>query len=111
MDIASPDALITKVSEFLGVPLPDTSTADLIAHLLGLEATRLEVAKARVAHLKMLHDGEMKTLHPKDKQLTELDRRVMVQAAVSDIRRDYELLVSLEELTKYRLDFGRQLLT
>ena len=101
---------ISKVAKFLGEPLPYTNIADLRAHLVGLEATRLEVAKKRCEWLKKLHESELKVLHPKDKDITELDRRIGVQSAVAEVRRDYEYLVSLEELTKYRLEFGSQLL-
>lgn len=99
--------IVGKVATYLGEPLP---TKHLAGNLIGLEATRLELAEKRVDWLHKLHKAEMKVLHPKDPQLTELDRKTSLQAYTADIRRDYELLLSLEELVKYRLDFGRELI-
>jgi hypothetical protein len=104
-------AVITDAGEFLSQAMPYENTADLRAHLVGLEAVGLRLAKARVEALKTLHDGENKMLYPKDKELTELDRRVKLQAAVSELKRDAEYLIALEELVARRLELGTILLT
>lgn len=110
MQYESPLTTIKRVAEFLGEPLPSDSKA-LRAHLIGLEATRLELAEKRSDWLKMLHEKENQMLHPKDQALTEMDRRVMLHASTAIIRRDYDFLCSLEKLTEERLDFGKLLLT
>jgi hypothetical protein len=101
---------VKHVTEYLGEPLPYKNQANLLAHLVGLESVRLELAEARIEWLKLLHTGEQKVLHPKDPHLTELDRKTSLQSMTADLRAEYELLLSLEKLTEDRLSFGRQLL-
>lgn len=101
--------IATKLAEYLGEPLPYTDSEALKAHLVGLEALRYELAEARIDALKALHKGERGVLHPKDPQLTELDRKTSLQALTADLRHDYEILLALEEITRERLEFGRQL--
>jgi hypothetical protein len=110
MEYKPPLEIIGKVATFLGSPLPYANRDDLKAHLVGLEALGMELAKTRTDWLKTLHEAENNVLYPKDKDFTELDRRVRLQAAVAEIKRDYDYLVALEELTARRLELGRLLL-
>jgi hypothetical protein len=102
--------VITAVSKVLSIPIPD-DRGSLIAHLKHVEGLGLELAVARVEALKTLHDGENKMLYPKDKELTELDRKVKLQAAVSELKRDADYLIALEALVARRLELGTILLT
>lgn len=82
----------------------------LIDHLQGLEATRYELAKATVEWHQLVAEYKNRMLHPKDKEMTELDRVTMLDAHVAVVRKDYELLCKLEELVKDRMELGKQLL-
>lgn len=106
----SPLSTIKAVSEYLTQTLPYKNKGDLKAHLTGLEALRLEVAEKRVDWLKMLQEKENQMLHPKDTNLTELDRKTMLHASTAVIRRDYEFLGKIEEIIKDRLELGKLLL-
>lgn len=110
MDYKPPLKIVGKVATFLGQELPYQNTADLRAHLVGLETLGAELAKIRTDWLKTLHEAENSVLYPKDKDFTELDRRVRLQAAVAEIRRDYDYLVALEGLSARRLELGLKLL-
>jgi len=104
----SPSEVIHSVAKFLGEPLPDKAP-ELLAHLKGLEATRLKLGEARVDWHKLLHEKESQMLHPKDANFTEMDRKVMLNASVAVIRRDYDYLLTMEKLIEERLAFGREL--
>lgn len=104
-----PVEIIKRVGMYLGITLP-SNRDKLIEHLTGLEATRYKLAEARVDWLLLLYEKKNQMLHPKDKDLTELDRRVMLNASIGVIERDYEFLVKLEQLVEERLTFGQKLL-
>lgn len=104
----SPYKVIHSVAGYLGQPLP-TSEKDLKQHLVGLDSVRMELAEARVDWHRLLHEKESQMLHPKDAMFTEMDRKVMLNASVAVIRRDYDYLLTLEQLIQERLAFGREL--
>lgn len=103
-----PYDVIKAVAEYLGEPLPETAPA-LQKHLVGLDSVRMQLAEAKVDWHKLLHEKESQMLHPKDAMFTEMDRKVMLNASVAVIRRDYDYLVTLEKLIEGRLEFGREL--
>ena len=104
----SPSEVIHSCAKYLGEPLPDRNP-ELLEHLKGLEACRLKLAEAKVDWHKLLHEKESQMLHPKDAMFTEMDRKVMLNASVAVIRRDYDYLVTIEQLIAERLSFGREL--
>lgn len=108
MDYATPLATISRVTEYLGKPIPTTGR---VKYAIGLEATLYELAQQRTEWLMKLHNAENQLLYPKDKEMTELDRKTRLNGSVSLIRRDYDFLVALEEMAKARLDFIKLLLT
>lgn len=109
MDYNPPYDVIRSVAEYLGESLPVTAKA-LRTHLVGLDGVRLKLAEAKVDWHKLLHEKESQMLHPKDTMFTEMDRKVMLNASVAVIRRDYDYLVTLEKLIEERMAFGRELL-
>ena len=100
---------IQGVAKYLQNPLPD-DMGDLKEHLIGLEAAQYKLAEARVDWQRLLHEKESRMLHPKDANLTELDRRTMLNASVAVIKRDLDFLLTLEKLSSERLIFGQKLL-
>jgi hypothetical protein len=105
-----PTPIIKRVGIYMSVAMP-MGREKIRDHLQGLEATRYELAKVRCDWLQMLHEKKNQMLHPKDKDLTELDRKTMVNASVAVIERDYEFLCKLEELVKDRIELGKIFLT
>lgn len=83
----------------------------LVDHMLGLEACRYDLSQKMVEWHMLLADKKAIALRPKDKDYTELDRNVLLEADISIIRKDYDFLVKLDELIKDRLELGKVLLT
>lgn len=107
MEYSSPNEIIAKVGSYLREPL---SVDKLQDQLIGLEALRFELAERKVEWLQLLHEKESQMLYPKDKDMTELDRKVRLNASVAVIRKDYEMLATLEKLVEQRLQFGKLLI-
>jgi hypothetical protein len=110
MEYQSPTEVMKRIGMYLSVTMP-TNKDNLVEHLVGLDACRHDLAKKITEWHMLLADKKRQVLHPKDKDLTELDRNVMLEANVSIIRSDYEFLVKLEELAKDRIELGKVLLT
>jgi len=109
-DYQSPTEVLKRCGIYLGVALPG-GKQKLIDHLKGMEACRFELAKKTAEWHRLVAEQKNRMLHPKDKDLTELDRNTMLEAHVAVVRQDYELLVKLDELIKERLELGKLLLT
>jgi len=99
-----------RVGVYLSVAMP-TGKDRLPDHLAGLEACRYDLAQKIVEWHMLLADSKARALRPKDKDYTELDRNVMLEADTSIIRKDYDFLVMLENLVKDRIELGKLLLT
>lgn len=109
MEYNTPTAIIAKVGRYLGKALPDDREA-LIKHIKGLEALRFELAEAVAEQHKLVAEMKQRMLHPKDKDYTELDRNVMLDAHISVIRKDYEFLVEIQTIIRDRIDLAKLLL-
>lgn len=103
----SPNEIIRRVGVFLREPIPEVDIED---HLSGLEALRFDLAEATVDWQRLLAEKKNQMLHPKDKELTDMDRKVMLNASIAVIERDYEFLLRLEGLVSDRLDLGKMFL-
>lgn len=101
-----PTEIIRRVGGVLREPLP-LDQADLYIHLNTLDALRYDLAEASVDWHRLLEEKKNQMLHPKDKDLTDMDRKVMLDASVAVISRDYEFLSKLEELVKERIELGK----
>lgn len=75
-----------------------------------LEHQREQLLKARTDKYVELTKAREKCRHPKDKDLTDWDRRVMNDAMVAELQAEYDYLLGLEILVKERIDFfnGRE---
>lgn len=108
MDYEQPTEIIKKVGTYLNVPLPKNN---LESYLCELESIRFTLAETVTDWHKQVAEMKARMLHPKDKDMTELDRNVMLEAHIAVIRKDYELLVKLEDLIKDRIELGKIILT
>ena len=97
MDYVTPSEIISKVGQYL----QETLTVDNVKEL---EKLRFELAEKKNEWLQKLHERENQMLHPKDKELTELDRKTMLNASVAVIRRDYEFLKDLDRIVEQRIE-------
>lgn len=72
---------------------------------LVLERLREPLLKLRVDKYVELTQAREKVRHPKDKDLTDWDRRVMNDAMVAELQAEYDYLLGLELLVKERIGF------
>lgn len=72
---------------------------------LPLEGLREPLLKLRTDKYVELTKAREKCRHPKDKDLTDWDRRVMNDAMVAELQAEYDYLLGLEILVKERIGF------
>lgn len=72
---------------------------------LVLERLREPLLMLRTAKYVELTKAKEQMRHPKDKDLTDWDRKTMNDAMVAELQAEYDYLVGLEELVKERINF------
>lgn len=107
MDYVSPNSIIAKLGSILREPIPN----DLTEHIKNIESKLFELVEAKVETHRFLQEKRNQMLHPKDKDLTELDRTTMLNSSVAVIQRDYDFLCEVHSLALRRLDICTLLLT
>lgn len=88
----------------------DWRSRSLQVQAFNLEAVREPLMSLRIERYKDLCVKREQYRHPKDKNLTDLDRKTMLEAAVADAVADYETVRGLEELVKERVDLIKLLI-
>lgn len=101
--------IVALVGSFLRERLPTTPN-ELKQALTGLEMLRMQLLEVRVDWQMLLAEKKSQMLYPKDKEMTELDRRTRLNASVANIERDTEFLLGLEKIIDDRLKFGQSLI-
>lgn len=101
-----PPEIIKRVGALLREPI-SANPKDITK----LEALRYELLETRCRWQQLLAEKKANMLYPKGKEVTELDRKVMLNASVANIEHDYEFLVGLERLVSDRLTLYPSLLT
>lgn len=93
--------IIQNVASFLDKPIP-TTTQDLKTALIASESLRKPLLEARVTAQIDLAKKRSQYLHPKDRDFTNLDREIMLNANTTTETEYFELLLGLEGLLKDR---------
>lgn len=93
--------IIQRVNALLDLEVPITEP-DLETALKDLEMARKPLLEARVQAQIDLAKKRSQYLHPKDRDLTELDRKIMLEANTTTELEYFELLYGLEGLLKDR---------
>jgi len=75
-----------------------------------LDMFKPRLLSIRVERYMKLCKAREQYRHPKDKELTDFDRKTMLEAAVSELQADYELAKGLEELVSERVDLLKLLM-
>lgn len=99
--------IVSKVGALLREPL---KPGPIEPKLVALEPLQFELLEVRVDWQMLLSEKKNQYLHPKDKDMTELDRRTQLNASLANIERDCEFLVGLEKLVEQRIELGKALL-
>ena len=107
MDYVSPNSIIAKIGLILREPIPD----DITEHIKNIESNLFELIEAKVETHRFLQEKKNQMLHPKDKDLTELDRNIRLNASVAVIQKDYDFVCEVHSLALRRLDICVLLLT
>ena len=100
--------IIAKTGNYLNEPIPGSKEA-IHAHVRGLERLGFELLEVRVDWQMLLDEKKAQNLHPKDAHLTEMDRKVDLNARIANIERDVSFLKGLETLVAQRIDIARSL--
>lgn len=93
--------IIKRSNEFLDKDIP-ISESDLETALIDCERLRKDILNVRIDAQIELAKKRGQYLHPKDRDLTELDRKIMLDAHTTTELQRFELLLGLELLLKDR---------
>jgi hypothetical protein len=96
--------IINKVSPYLQQKITKQN-------VIALEALRLELAIALVDKAQELAERRKQMLWPKgEEKMTEMDRKIRLDADTAQIERDYNLLARVEAIVSERIALAIRLL-
>lgn len=101
-------SIISQIGNYLREELPEDQIEGE-RHLAALDALRFELLEVTVDWKCLLAEKKSQYLHPKDSSMTELDRRVSLNASVATIERDVDFLMGLQDLVTQRIELGKSL--
>lgn len=101
-------SIISRIGNYLREELPE-DTVEGERHMAGLDALRFELLEVTVDWKQLLTEKKSQYLHPKDSNLTELDRRISLNASIANIERDVDFLTGLHDLITQRIELGKSL--
>src|SRR6188508_1708348 len=84
-----------RVLALLKDPIPNITL--LPNALRRAEACYIGVVSDRVAAQTRLYNERLRFRHPKDKELTDWDRKLLLDAHTSEVQAEYELLAGMEK--------------
>lgn len=96
------ELIITRTQAFLN-EVPQTTTQAIKDQLRASSELVAPLLTARVEAQRRLAVEKNRLRHPKEKDLTDLDRSIMLGSAVAEFQADYELLSGLESLLSERI--------
>lgn len=103
---------LPKLLPFLSVRLSASSDVlDLKRSLCKCELFATSVSLKRANCFMDLQKARYQYLHPKDKDLTDMDRKILLEASTSDLQHSYDTLVALEDALARRIDILKVLLS
>lgn len=109
MEIFDEPEIVGKIAPLLQIKIP-IDDENLESHIIELNSYQYDLAVATSDIQRLLYEKRKQALWPKDKELTELDRKTRLDADTAPIERNYELLSKLEVLVAQRLQICMQLL-
>lgn len=98
--------LFQRVGDYITDPL-QKKIEGIVKQLDAADALRYELALTKCTMKVILNGRRMAVLRPKDKMVTDLDRKIEVEGATAQIEADYEFLCTLENIMAERLELGR----
>lgn len=101
--------IIAEAGRVLTQTIPKAKS-DLKRLIVALDGLRHGLAKQTALHLAQLYQLRAQYLWPKDKDVTELDRKTRLDNHVAPIEADYKFMLKLDELIKDRIELIKLLL-
>src|SRR5688572_29754907 len=103
------NARIAHVLALLKEELPK-DVQGLAKALREAEVSFIPIVESRISTQIQLHSERQRLRHPKDKELTDWDRKILLDEATSKVQADYEWLVSIEKALEQRIGVIQTLL-
>lgn len=108
-DIRTEDEHIAGVKSLLGTKLP--KDIDKLKEVLrNIEWRHIGIMSARIEAQANLQTKRLRYLHPKDKEMTDMDRKIQLDANTSEEQAKYEKLASIEKALEQRITVIKALL-
>ncbi len=104
------DAHVDRVRALLGEKLPSDAQG-LAKALREAEVCYIPTVEARVTAQTKLYEKRQQFRHPKDKELTDWDRKIMLDAHISEAQAEYELSAGIEKALEQRINIIQTLLS
>lgn len=104
------DVHIDHVVALLDAELPNTTEA-LKRDLSGLLEGQRCVLERRISAQAKLYTERQRLRHPKDKELTDWDRKILLDEATSAAQMDYEWILGIEKALEQRIGIIQTLLS
>lgn len=104
------DALRADLKALLGKKLP-ANKLDLEGALRTAEMRCIDILEARIAAQSELYIRREQYRHPKDKDMTDFDRKTQLDANTREYQATYEQLAGLEKLLFNRIEVIKVLLS
>ena len=101
-------SIISRIGNYLREELPEDDVEGE-RHLAALEALCFELLEVTVDWKCLLAEKKSQYLHPKDSAMTELDRKVSLNASVATIKRDVDFLTGLQTLVTQRIELAKSI--
>lgn len=98
-----------RVLALLGEKLSENAQ-ELTKALREAEVCFIPIVEARIAAQTKLFNERNRLRHPKDKELTDWDRKIMLDAHTGGAQAEYELLAGIEKALEQRIGVIRTLL-
>lgn len=103
------DALTSHALQQIASTLPDTKKG-CKTDLNGLLASLAYISKAKAeVQTKLLHE-RARLRYPKDKELTDWDRKIMLDDATAELQAEYDLFTDIQKALEQRVEVVRALL-
>ncbi len=96
-------SIIKIVGTELQAPLDKLGNKETIASLQKLQ---IELAQQTREWLVLLYTKRNQARYPKDKDYTDFDRKIMLDADIAVIEADYNFLLKLDEILSQRIDLA-----
>jgi hypothetical protein len=106
----TPIELFAKTGDAMREPLDYENSSNLMKQLSTAQSIRFELSNARCQWYSKLVEARERVRMPKDKEYTDLDRKILLEASTARIEEDYRFLLALEDIVSAYIGLGQTFL-